>query len=103
MAASKHKCRPRTLTMMGGPIYTRTAPTAVNQHATTRPHACLQENVIATVPAWYQGARRRVPPGFLQPARFMPLQLCNPMLRPWEFFIPLVHGIGQGCEKTKKI
>src|SRR3546814_6483488 len=43
MAASKHKCRPRTLTMMGGPIDTRKAPTAVNQHATTRPYAWFQD------------------------------------------------------------
>src|SRR3546814_5282164 len=37
MAAGKHPARPRTLTMMGGPIDTRKAPTAVNTLATERP------------------------------------------------------------------
>src|SRR3546814_11124718 len=75
MAASKHKCRPRTLTMMGGPIDTRKAPTAVNQHATTRPYAWFQETVIAPVPDWYPGAGRRVSPRFLQLAVSMAMNL----------------------------
>jgi poly(3-hydroxybutyrate) depolymerase len=34
MNADKHPARPKTLTMMGGPIDTRQAPTAVNTLAT---------------------------------------------------------------------
>ena len=37
MAKAKHPARPRTLTMMGGPIDTREAPTQVNSLATQRP------------------------------------------------------------------
>src|SRR3546814_17737343 len=47
MAAKKHKCRPKTLKMMGGPIDTRKAPTAVNDQAMTHPHAWFPENVTA--------------------------------------------------------
>lgn len=101
MAAGKHKCRPRTLTMMGGPIDTRKAPTAVNQHATTRPYAWFQENVIATVPAWYPGAGRRVYPGFLQLAGFMSMNLGNHMMSHWEMFKHLVEGDGESADKTK--
>ena len=43
MSADKHPCRPKTLTMMGGPIDTREAPTAVNTLATQRPHAWFQQ------------------------------------------------------------
>jgi len=102
MAAEKHKCRPRTLTMMGGPIDTRKAPTAVNQHATTRPYAWFQENVIATVPAWYPGAGRRVYPGFLQLAGFMSMNLGNHMMSHWEMFKHLVEGDGESADKTKE-
>ncbi|KAB2855639.1 MAG: polyhydroxyalkanoate depolymerase, partial [Sphingopyxis terrae] len=102
MAADKHKCRPRTLTMMGGPIDTRKAPTAVNQHATTRPYAWFQENVIATVPAWYPGAGRRVYPGFLQLAGFMSMNLGNHMMSHWEMFKHLVDGDGESADKTKE-
>lgn len=101
MAADKNKCRPKTLTMMGGPIDTRKAPTAVNQHAMTRPHAWFQENVIATVPAYYPGAGRRVYPGFLQLAGFMSMNLGNHMMSHWEMFKHLVNGDGESADATK--
>ena len=53
MSANKHPLRPRTLTMMGGPIDTREAPTAVNDHATRRPHDWFVHFVIASVAAYY--------------------------------------------------
>ncbi|MDT7529391.1 polyhydroxyalkanoate depolymerase [Sphingopyxis sp. SE2] len=102
MAANGHKYRPRTLTMMGGPIDTRKAPTAVNDHAMTRPHAWFQENVIATVPAYYPGAGRRVYPGFLQLAGFMSMNLGNHMMSHWEMFKHLVDGDGESADKTKE-
>ena len=102
MAADKHPCRPATLTMMGGPIDTRLAPTAVNQHAMTRPHAWFSENVIATVPAYYPGAGRRVYPGFLQLAGFMSMNLGNHMNSHLEMFKHLVDGDGESADKTKE-
>ena len=77
MSADKHPCRPKTLTMMGGPIDTREAPTAVNSMATTRPHSWFSQNVIATVPANYPGAGRQVYPGFMQLSGFMTMNLGN--------------------------
>ena len=43
MAAAKNPWRPKTLTMMGGPIDTREAPTAINTLATQRPHGWFAE------------------------------------------------------------
>src|SRR3546814_13316212 len=59
MAAKKHKCRPKTLTMMGGQIDTRTAPTARNNQRTTRPPARLQAKAIALAPAYTHSARHQ--------------------------------------------
>src|SRR3546814_12659710 len=70
MSAEKHPMLPASLTMMGGPVDTREAPTVVNELATTRPHAWFEQNVIATVPYLYPGSRRKVYPGFLQLAGF---------------------------------
>ena len=53
MNADKNPWRPKTLTMMGGPIDTRKAPTAVNTLATQRPFGWFEKNVIATVPMIY--------------------------------------------------
>ncbi len=99
MGASNHPLRPRTLTMMGGPIDTREAPTAVNDHATKRPHDWFIHNVIATVPTYYKGAGRRVYPGFLQLSGFMSMNLGNHMLSHWSMFRNLVEGDGESADK----
>lgn len=101
MEADKHPCRPRTLTMMGGPIDTREAPTAVNTLATKRPHAWFEQNVIATVPVTYPGASRKVYPGFLQLAGFMSMNLGSHMISHWEMFKHLVQGDGESADQTK--
>ncbi|MBY0581359.1 MAG: polyhydroxyalkanoate depolymerase [Sphingomonas sp.] len=101
MSADKNPCRPKTLTMMGGPIDTREAPTAVNTLATQRPYAWFEQNVIATVPNSYPGAARKVYPGFLQLAGFMSMNLGNHMISHWEMFKHLVQGDDESAEATK--
>jgi poly(3-hydroxybutyrate) depolymerase len=102
MNADKHPCRPKSLTMMGGPIDTRQAPTAVNTLATQRPHAWFQRNVIATVPMIYAGAGRKVYPGFLQLAGFMTMNLGNHLISHWEMFKHLVDGDDEGADATRE-
>jgi poly(3-hydroxybutyrate) depolymerase len=102
MSRDKHPARPRTLTMMGGPIDTREAPTAVNTLATQRPFSWFERNVIATVPYTYPGAGRAVYPGFLQLAGFMAMNLGDHLTSHWEMFRHLVDGDGEGAEATKR-
>ena len=102
MNADKHPCRPKSLTMMGGPIDTRQAPTAVNTLATQRPHAWFQRNVIATVPMIYAGAGRKVYPGFLQLAGFMTMNLGNHLVSHWEMFKHLVEGDEESADATRE-
>ena len=101
MSADRHPCRPRTLTMMGGPIDTREAPTAVNTTATQRPFSWFQQNVIATVPWFYPGAGRKVYPGFLQLTGFMAMNWGNHLVSHWQMFRHLVDGDLEGVEATK--
>lgn len=101
MNADSHRCLPRTLTMMGGPIDTREAPTAVNTLATQRPHAWFQQNAIATVPYHYPGAGRKVYPGFMQLAGFMTMNLGNHLMSHWEMFKHLVVGDEDSADATR--
>ncbi len=101
MNADKHPARPKTLTMMGGPVDTRKAPTAVNTLATQRPHAWFQRNVIATVPMIYPGHGRQVYPGFLQLAGFMTMNLGNHLISHWEMFKHLVVGDDESADATR--
>ncbi|MCL6728608.1 polyhydroxyalkanoate depolymerase [Sphingomonas hankyongi] len=101
MNADGNRWRPKTLTMMGGPIDTREAPTAVNTLATQRPHAWFQNNVIATVPMIYPGSGRKVYPGFLQLAGFMTMNLGSHLISHWEMFKHLVVGDEESAEATR--
>ncbi len=100
MSGMKHPCRPKSLTMMGGPVDTREAPTAVNTLATERPFSWFEQTVIATVPAMHAGAGRKVYPGFLQLAGFMTMNLGNHMNSHWELFKHLVEGDDESADAT---
>jgi len=101
MSADEHPALPKTLTMMGGPVDTREAPTSVNSMATQRPHSWFQNNVIATVPYQYPGAGREVYPGFLQLAGFMTMNLGDHLDSHWGMFKHLVAGDGESADVTK--
>ena len=101
MAADKNPARPASLTMMGGPVDTREAPTAVNTLATQRPHSWFQQNAIATVPYVYAGSGRKVYPGFLQLAGFMTMNLGSHLVSHWEMFKHLVEGDEEGADATR--
>jgi poly(3-hydroxybutyrate) depolymerase len=102
MSEDKNPHRPKTLTLMGGPIDTRKAPTAVNTLATQRPFSWFEQNVIATVPMIYPGAGRKVYPGFLQLAGFMTMNLGSHLISHWEMFKHLVVGDDESAEPTQK-
>jgi len=102
MNQDKNPWRPKTLTMMGGPIDTRQAPTAVNTLATQRPFAWFEQNVIATVPMIYPGAGRKVYPGFLQLAGFMTMNLGSHLISHWEMFKHLVVGDDESAHATQQ-
>jgi len=102
MNRERNQWRPKSLTMMGGPIDTRQAPTAVNTLATQRPFAWFEQNVIATVPMIYPGSGRKVYPGFLQLAGFMTMNLGSHLVSHWEMFKHLVVGDEEGADTTQK-
>jgi poly(3-hydroxybutyrate) depolymerase len=102
MNADRNPWRPKSLTMMGGPIDTRKAPTAVNTLATQRPFGWFEQNVIATVPMIYAGAGRKVYPGFLQLAGFMTMNLGSHLISHWEMFKHLVVGDEESAGATQK-
>jgi poly(3-hydroxybutyrate) depolymerase len=101
MSANDDPALPLTLTMMGGPVDTRKAPTSVDDLATERPYAWFEQNVIAQVPAMYPGAGRKVYPGFLQLAGFMSMNLANHMKSHWELFKHLIEGDEDSASSTK--
>ncbi len=75
MSEDKDPATPRSMTLMGGPIDTRAAPTVVNELANDRSIEWFEENLISLVPMRYAGRGRRVYPGFLQLSAFMSMNM----------------------------
>jgi poly(3-hydroxybutyrate) depolymerase len=80
------------MTMMGGPIDTRSSPTEVNNLATNHSFGWFERNVIYTVPGKYAGAGRRVYPGFLQHAGFVAMNPDRHMTSHYDYYLDLVRG-----------
>lgn len=92
---------PATMTLMGGPIDTRVAPTAVNDLAMSKGIDWFRRNVIMTVPFPHPGFMRKVYPGFLQLTGFMSMNLDRHMTAHRDFFQHLIEGDGDNAEKHR--
>jgi polyhydroxyalkanoate depolymerase len=92
MAEDDHAATPRSMTLMAGPIDTRINPTEVNRLATSRPISWFERNLIDVVPPRYNGAWRRVYPGFTQLAAFMSMNLDRHVKAQLDLFCHLANG-----------
>lgn len=102
MAADKHPCQPRSMTLMGGPIDVRQSPTTVNALAFDQPYEWFEKNLIATVPFRYRGAGRRVYPGFVQLNAFMQMNMDRHIDQHRKLFLHLANGEIDEAEKIKE-
>ena len=98
MADEGDPAQPRSMTLMGGPIDTRRAPTEVNRYAKTRSLRWFDTHVVTRVPLKYPGYMRRVYPGFLQHAGFVAMNSDRHMQAHIDFYNHLVEGDGESAE-----
>ncbi len=98
MADEGDPAQPRSMTLMGGPIDTRRAPTEVNRYAKTRSLRWFDTHVVTRVPLKYPGYMRRVYPGFLQHAGFVAMNSDRHMQAHIDFYNHLVKGDGGSAE-----
>jgi poly(3-hydroxybutyrate) depolymerase len=68
MAEDSNPARPRSLTLIGGPVDARITPTREQSLTRVLPLAWFASNAVGRVPAQYPGAGRRVRPGAQQMA-----------------------------------
>ena len=92
MAARNDPAQPRTMTLMGGPVDTRAAPTVVTKLAQEHSIQWFERHVTTTVPPWHPGGFRRVYPGFLQLAAFISMNPDRHIAAHRKMFDHLVRG-----------
>ena len=75
MAEAGDPAKPKSMTLMAGPIDTRVNPTRVNELAMGKPMKWFENNLISRVPSRYAGGGRRVYPGFVQLMAFVSMNV----------------------------
>jgi len=90
------------MTLIGGPIDTREAPTDVNAFGKRHSLDWFRRNVIHSVPFGNAGFLRRVYPGFLQLAGFMAMNLDRHVEAHWQMFQHLVEGDGESLASKRE-
>jgi polyhydroxyalkanoate depolymerase len=101
MAQGGNVAQPRSMTLMAGPIDTRVNPTKVNELAKSKPIDWFENNLIASVPGRYGGAKRRVYPGFVQLAAFMSMNIDRHAKAHRELYENLAKGEAVKAAQTK--
>jgi poly(3-hydroxybutyrate) depolymerase len=93
---------PTSMILMGGPIDTRSNPTAVNKLAQERGSDWFRTHVITKVPFPNPGFMRDVYPGFLQLNGFVTMNLERHIEAHKQLFLNLVRGDGDSAGKHKE-
>jgi poly(3-hydroxybutyrate) depolymerase len=101
LAAADDPAQPRTMTLMGGPVDPRVAPTAPVELATTRTLEWFERELTMRVPSWYAGAGRSVYPGFLQIGAFISMHPERHAEAHVRIFEDLVRGDGESATKRR--
>jgi len=101
MAQSHNPAAPHSMTLMAGPIDCRVNPTEVNALANSKPIEWFEQHLLARVPFRYDGAFRRVYPGFVQLAAFMSMNIERHLKAHRELYDSLVNGDLAKAKATK--
>lgn len=102
LAAENDPAQPRSMTLMGGPIDTRLAPTAPTKIADAYPLDWFEREWTTTVPGYYRGAGRRVYPGFTQLGAFLSMNPSRHIDAHINMYNELVHGDGESAAARQR-
>ena len=102
LMASRGEQTPLSMTMMGGPIDARRSPTAVNNLAMHKSISWFENNLIFRVPSNFDGAGRRVYPGFLQHSGFVAMNPDRHLHSHHDYFLNLIKGDNPSIEAHRQ-
>jgi poly(3-hydroxybutyrate) depolymerase len=101
MSREKDVCRPKTLTLMAGPIDIRINPNAFTKQVYKMSAKLLERVAIHKVPSRYSGAGRKVYPGTMQLGGFMSMNLKSHIEKHIQFFKDIVQGNADDADRHR--
>ena len=101
MSRENDVCRPKTLTMLAGPIDIRVNPNAFTKKVLNISAKMLERIAIHKVPSRYKGAGRKVYPGMMQLGGFMSMNIKSHMEKHAQFFKDIIKGSADDADKHR--
>lgn len=99
MAAADDPNQPLSLTVMGGPIDTRAAPTKVTEVAHKHSLSWFKQMALSEVPGCYAGAGQIVYPSYKQIANFVMMNPDRHVRSHWDLYDHLRRGNAESASK----
>jgi poly(3-hydroxybutyrate) depolymerase len=99
MAQDNDPAQPLSMTLMGGPIDTAAAPTAVSELAEERGIDWFRNFMVHETPGWYEGAGQKVYPGFMQLMAFIAMNPERHINAHLDLFNHIAQGDDAAAEK----
>jgi len=102
MAEMNDPMQAKSMTLMGGPIDCRKAPTVVTELAVKRSLDWFKNTVVHSLPFYYPGAHRLVYPGFIQLHGFVSMNVERHFGEHLKLFQNLVKGDDDSVTSHRK-
>ena len=102
MAEATSPNRPKTMTLMAGPVDVRANPNKLTKISKVMNARVQRALTIHKVPAGYPGAGRRVYPGMLQLVSFMALNVRSHLQKHWQYFLDVYHNEHDAANKHRE-
>jgi poly(3-hydroxybutyrate) depolymerase len=101
MSEDRDPCKPRSLTLMAGPIDTRINPQECNVFATSHPLSFFKANMLHVVPPGHLGFGRLVMPALIQQGAFVGKNFAKHANAHVDYFWALVTGAQAAISKHR--
>ena len=102
MAKHESSAVPHSVTLMAGPVDTSINPTEVNRFATDHKLSWFEQNLIASVPARFDGAGRNVYPGFIQVSAFLSMNPARHIRAQWDLLGHILRGHDHEADANRR-
>ena len=101
MAKRDDPARPRTLSLLAGPIDIMANHNVITQHIDKVNLNLMRVLMLQKVPKGYPGEGRMVYPGYLQLGGFMTMNLKGHIEKHWQFFKDIASGDVEAADKHR--
>lgn len=102
LAQANHPHRPRSLSLLAGPIDIAVNPNALTRYASHLNLGLVRTLAVHKVPSGYAGVGREVYPGHLQIGAFISMNLLTHLEKHWSFFKNVAKGNEEAANRHRE-